>query len=367
MLKTAPAVFAVADTYQIMVETKQEALFWVRIGDEEYFDESNGIMNSLTDIHRVKVPMNVLNEAGMYTVCVRPIIERKPYFTQTAAVWEKTYAFRPVPKENIRIYHISDAHNRVSLPVQAARAFGEIDLLVLNGDVIDHSGDPSKFSNVYEICSILTGGALPVVFSRGNHDMRGRYAERFADYTPNHLGNTYYTFRLGSLWGLLVDCGEDKPDSNEEYGNTVACHVFRKRQTKFLYEMIRNAENEYAAESVKKRIVIAHKPFTQRDVHPFDIEEEIFTEWCTLLREHVHPDLMLCGHTHQIEIRLPGHERDHYGQACPVVIGAQPEEELFVGCGFVLHENTADVVFTDSEGEVLSKETIQYGLHNTEQ
>ena len=38
MLKTAPAVFAAADTYQIMVETKQEALFWVKVGDEEYFD-----------------------------------------------------------------------------------------------------------------------------------------------------------------------------------------------------------------------------------------------------------------------------------------------------------------------------------------
>lgn len=366
MLKTAPAVFAVADTYQVMVETKQEALFWVRIGEEEYFDETNGIMNSIADIHRVTVPMQELDRAGSYTVCVRPIIERRPYFTQTAPVWEKTYAFHPVPRENIRAYHISDAHNRISQPVQAARAFGKLDLLILNGDVIDHSGDPSKFSNVYEICSILTAGEIPVVFSRGNHDMRGRYAERFADYTPNHLGNTYYSFRLGSLWGLLVDCGEDKPDSNEEYGYTVACHVFRKRQTKFIRGLIENAEKEYAAEGVEKRIVIAHKPFTQRDVHPFDIEEEIFTEWSALLREHIRPDLMICGHTHQIEVRNPGHERDHYGQPCPVVIGAQPSEELFVGCGFVFREDSVDVVFTDSEGEVISKENVQYGLHNTD-
>ena len=367
MLKTAPAVFAAADTYQIMVETKQEALFWVKVGDEEYFDESNGIMNSITDIHRATVPVEELNRAKEYTVYVRPIIERKPYFTETAEVWEKTYTFRPVPEENIRAYHISDAHNRVSQPVEAARAFGDLDLLILNGDVIDHSGDPSKFSNVYEICSILTGGEIPVVFSRGNHDMRGRYAERFADYTPNHLGNTYYTFRLGSISGLLIDCGEDKPDTNEEYGYTVACHVFRKRQTKFLYDVIRNAEKEYAAEGVTKRIVIAHKPFTQRDEHPFDIEEEIYTEWCRLLREEIHPDIMICGHTHQIEIREPGHEHDQYGQACPVVIAAQPEEDFFVGCGFVFREQSADVVFTDSNGEVLSKEIVKYGLHNTEE
>ena len=35
---------------------------------------------------------------------------------------------------------------------QAAKAFGKIDLLILNGDVIDHSGDPEKFTNIYEIC-----------------------------------------------------------------------------------------------------------------------------------------------------------------------------------------------------------------------
>ncbi len=365
MLKTAPAVFAVGEEYQIMVPVEKESLFWVRVGDKTYYDATNGIMNSLSEIHRVTVPMCELDREMSYTVCVKGIIDRKPYFPLTEAVWEKTYSFRPLPETNIRAYHISDAHNRIEEPLRAANAFGALDLLILNGDVIDHSGDPSKFSNVYEICSILTGGEIPVVFSRGNHDMRGRYAERFADYTPNHLGNTYYTFRLGSIWGLLVDCGEDKPDTNEEYGYTVACHVFRKRQTKFLHEIIRNAEKEYAAEGVTKRIVIAHKPFTQRDEHPFDIEEEIYSEWCRLLREEIHPDMMICGHTPQIEIREPGHEHDQYGQACPVVIGAQPEEEFYVGCGFVFREGCADVVFTDSEGTVLSKETVAYGLHNT--
>lgn len=33
MYKTIPAVFAVEDTYQIMVRTDEEALVWVEIGD----------------------------------------------------------------------------------------------------------------------------------------------------------------------------------------------------------------------------------------------------------------------------------------------------------------------------------------------
>jgi len=193
MLKTAPAVFAVEDTYQIMVSVTAPSLFSVVVGNEEYFDESNGIMRSLSDLHRVSVPMAALDATGEYTVRVRPLVERKPYFTETAPVQEYTYAFYPVPEDNVRAYHISDAHNRVAEPLAAARAFGEIDFLILNGDVINHSGDPSKFDHIYEICAELTGGQKPVVFSRGNHDMRGNFAEKFAEYTPNAGGKTYYT------------------------------------------------------------------------------------------------------------------------------------------------------------------------------
>ena len=50
MLKTTPAVFAVGTDYQIMVEVQREALMSVRIGENTYYDESNGIMNSLSPL-----------------------------------------------------------------------------------------------------------------------------------------------------------------------------------------------------------------------------------------------------------------------------------------------------------------------------
>lgn len=68
MLKTAPAVFAVDTTYQIFVPVTRDALVWVRIGDNEYYDESNGILRSLSELHRVTVPMAELDAARSYTV-----------------------------------------------------------------------------------------------------------------------------------------------------------------------------------------------------------------------------------------------------------------------------------------------------------
>ena len=359
MLKTAPAVFAVGKEYEIMVSVTHESLFWVRVGDNCYYDESNGIMRSMSELHRVKVPMKELDEAKQYTVCVRPLIERLPYFSKTDEIQEFTFSFYPVPESGARIYHMADAHDRIDQPVQAAEAFGNIDLLILNGDIISDSGDPARFHNIYEICSRLTVGEHPVVFSRGNHDMRGGYAERFADYTPNYKGNTYYTFRAGNIWGIVLDCGEDKPDDHPEYGYTVSCGAFRRRQTEFIKDVIARAEQEYAAPDVTTRLIISHHPFTYKIHPPFDIEGEVYTEWAALLKEYVKPHLMLNGHLHDIDVWYPGCENDIYGQPCPIILGSALEGNTHTGCGIVLNTNSADVVFVDSDGNTISKHTIK--------
>ena len=358
MLKTAPAVFAVGNTYQIMVEVQNESLMSVKIGDKTYYDESNGIMNSLSPLHRVTVPMEVLDNAKEYTVCIRPLVERKPYFTETKELIEFNYQFSPVPPKNIRAYHISDAHNQIDNPVKAAKTFGNIDFLILNGDIIDHSGSPEKFSNIYEICATLTNGSIPVIFSRGNHDMRGNFAEKFANYTPSQFGNTYYTFRLGSIWGMLLDCGEDKIDDHDAYGFTIACHTFRERQTEYINNVIRNAQREYAADDIKTRLVIAHNPFTQQLADPFNIEEDIYREWASLLKEHIKPDLMICGHTHKHGVNYVGGQNDHLGQPCTMVVASEPQPERFIGCGFIFNDDTIEIVFTDSLGNTLSSEIV---------
>ena len=121
----------------------------------------------------------------------------------------------------------------IEQPVACAEFFrketGKIDFLILNGDVPEDSSKIKHFDTIYEIVSQVTHGNIPAVFSRGNHDTRGIFAENIAEYTPCENGNSYFTFRLGSIWGVVIDCGEDKTDSNEEYGNTGCCSAFRKR------------------------------------------------------------------------------------------------------------------------------------------
>lgn len=365
--KTYPAVYAVADNYQICVLATCELMVWVEVGGECFYDESNGILRSSKLLHKVEVPRELLETAREYTVYYRKIIERKPYFTETEDVRGASFAFRPVEGDRLRIYHISDTHNKVETPVRAGMYFGESpDLLVLNGDIPNHSGKIEFFDAIHKIAGEITKGERPVVFSRGNHDTRGIYAEHIADYTPTDRGNSYYTFRVGNLWGIVLDCGEDKTDDHAEYGNTVCCSYFRKKETRFLEQVVRNAECEYAAEGVKRRVVICHVPFTHIHKPPFDIEQETYAYWSKLVREEIKPQVMLCGHLHQTSVNYPGEPFDDFGQACPVVIGGDPHLQLkkeqgidrYEGAAIIWEGNRITVRFTDETGAVTGEETF---------
>ncbi len=361
---TYPTVFAVGDRYHIFVPFSDEVIMWVKVGDRVFYDHCNGILRSNTNMHRVELPMSVLDEAKEYTVVYKKMIERKPYFPTSEPERELTMPFRPVKRDgNINLYHIADAHNLVAQPIAAGQFFGEaLDLLVLNGDIPNHSGDIKNFNAICEIAAGVTGGRCPVVFARGNHDTRGIHAEDMPNYIPTLNGKTYYTFRVGCVWGLLLDCGEDKRDSNPEYGGTICFHQFRLEETDFIKQVIARADEEYAAEGVTHRLVISHIGFTHIDNPPFDIEEELYSEWTALMREHIRPDLLLYGHYHRTEICPPGCEFDSHGQPCTAIIGSQPIREGrngFVGCAITLMPNGKKrVIFNDDLGNILNDETI---------
>lgn len=363
-----PTVYAVADKYVIIVPVNEPCLMWVGIGENEYYDDSNGILRSGRLTHKMTVPMAELDAARSYTVRWRKMIERKPYRSEVGEIEEYTSAFRPIDpnKERINIYNIADAHNRVDGPINAGKYFErtgeELDLLLLNGDIPNHSGDVAYFAAIHRIAAGVTGGEIPVVFARGNHDTRGVCAELIEDYTPTDNGVSYYTFRLGPVWGIVMDCAEDKPDDHVEYAHTICCEDFRRRETRWL-EALCNAEKpEYSDGGIKYKIVVVHNPFTERRNPPFDIEEDTFAHWALLLRENVKPHLMICGHVHKCYVTYPGGERDAFGQPCPIVAASKLSKDdlsFFVGGAITLDGNMAYVRFTDNDGNIVGEETVK--------
>lgn len=362
----APAVFAVKDKYQIMVWARTDVLFWVTVDGVDYHDHSNGIVRSSTRIHRVNVPMEALDKAGEYTISYRRIIERKPYFPTTEEPVSQTIKFKPVnPDGPIRIYHLSDTHGRFTDPAAAAGYFGDdLDMFILNGDIVDHSGSIENFKLIFRLCEAVTGGQRTCVFSRGNHDLRGFCAENIAEYSAAEDGHSYYSFRAGRVWGMVMDCGEDKPDDHAEYGNTVACHEFRREETEYLKKVIKNADEEFNAPGVEYRFVIVHNPFSYTINPPFDIEQPLFKEWLDLLEQNARPQAMISGHLHGAYVAHKGGNLDSKGQICPVIIGSREAKDKdgkndFIGCAMTIEGNKMKVEFTNKTHEVMGGETIE--------
>ncbi|MBQ7153911.1 MAG: metallophosphoesterase [Clostridia bacterium] len=367
-MKLFPTVYAVGNEYQIFAPVEKDCVMWISCGDRCFYDDNNGILRSHVKVHRMVVPMAVLDEAGGYTVHYRNIIERKAYFSQMEDEQTLYIPFRPIPKEGpIHIYHVADVHNRNQPAIAAGRYFGkDLDLLLFNGDIPDSSSSFEHFSTIFMLGSELTGGQVPAVFARGNHDLRGLVAENMTDYVPSCNGNTFYTFRTGRIWGIVLDCGEDKNDWNEEYGGTICCHDFRLRETEFLKDVIARADKEYDAPGIEYKLVVCHLPFPWRDGAPFNIEEEIYTEWCQLLKEYVKPDLMINGHVHRQYVVYPGQDRDHRGTPCPYVVGTMPyrsegedPKDLYAGNAITLDGRVAHVVFNNQDQEILGREDVR--------
>lgn len=366
IFESYPAIYAVGKNYIITVPVKSRCYMWAKVGDKMYYDESNGTLRKLRLVHKIEVPAEELDAAKEYTLYFRNYSSDK----DEPVVSEFTSAFRSVDtdKEKINFYQLADVHSAAKEAIVTAGYFEKIgedmDFLVLNGDIFNDGNELWWFTMHHKVAGDITRGEIPTVHARGNHDTRGEYAEYFSDYMPSENGNSYYTFRLGGIWGLCMDAGEDKPDDHEEYNYANIFDRFRENETKWL-ESVVNAENpEYLDESVKYRIVLCHAPFARKHKPPFDIDEERFTYWNKLLREKVKPQFMLNGHFHTFYVSMPGDEYDAFGQPCPSLVGGKAEKieggKIYTGSAYTLSGNKLSVKYTDNNFEVKGEAEIEF-------
>ncbi len=297
---TPPTVFLAGDTYQIVFETDITGIARVRIGDMLYTDNTNGVVRSEDTFHKVTIPCNVLDDAGEYTVEFAHIADRIPYSPKSGQfLYEKRKFFAPGKKDSIKVYMLADTHTRVEAPTRTGTYFGDdIDLLILAGDIGNTAKHVDVIRTIHRLAENIVHGEKPCIFVRGNHDTRGKVAEMLPSVVGNVAGNTFFTFRAGNIWGVALDCGEDKEDSHFEYGDIADYVRFRQAQTEFLKKIIADKKNEYEAEGVKHKIAVCHIPFTTLR-HDFVGSDEIYNEWTELLNE-MNIDLMLTGHRHRI-------------------------------------------------------------------
>ncbi|MBR5489707.1 MAG: metallophosphoesterase [Oscillospiraceae bacterium] len=297
-----PVVYAVEDTYQIVFSTNHSAAAWVEVGGESYYELYAGSMKSNDNVHKITVPQEKLDGAKSYSIHAEKMIYRGPFGGFKGKEISKEYSFRPVNSADGLVYYtMTDVHHARDGAVAAAKAVENLDFLVILGDsvgMMDYESDV-QFSNL--LAHDVTGGEIPVVYSRGNHEIKGAYGETLYKYVGSKGESFYYYFTLSDVFGINLDLGEDHDDGWWEYYGTDRFTLYHNEQTKFLTAL---AESK-PYEDYNYTLVTCHIPI-QFVNSRFD-HDAVKADWTAILNS-IAPDLAVYGHQHDLYPFLVGQD-----------------------------------------------------------
>lgn len=296
---------------------------WVEYGEvgavmKKAHAVTNGLVNANNRIHEIKITGLKANTTYQYKVLSKEVKEFQPYkLTYGETIASETYSFNtfdPAAKE-VQWLVLNDIHDR---PASFAALMGlngkdPYQYVFLNGDMFDYQTNEKQIiDHLLTPCADSFATNKSMLFVRGNHETRGKYARQLADYFSAPDG-PYFSFQTGPVFAIALDTGEDKDDTHPVYAGIVDFDRFREEQAIWLEQQMRSA----AYKKAKFRVVMMHiPPFYSGDAHGTLHSRKLFTP----LFDKYKIDLLICGHTHKYGVHPPVAGQHNY----PIVIGGGP-------------------------------------------
>ena len=262
--------------------------------------DDDGLRSYGDVIHRVTVRGLEPGTLYFYRANTRPIdfqnaYDIRPGETLVSEIGSFT-TFDPNAREASFVVW-NDTHNNKETIVGLQRLSQQVphDFVFLNGDVSDYIDDEADMVGLYvNPFGQPFAKHAPLLFARGNHDVRGRAARHLARYVAVPDGRFYYSFRQGPLAAIVLDTGEDKPDDHPILGGLTSFAAYRTRQAAWLEKEIQKPEFRDAP----FRIVFCHIPLWCRYGDEDNSCADGLAKWHELL-EKAKIQAVVSGHTHE--------------------------------------------------------------------
>ena len=304
----------------IVWTTNKNALAWVEIAPDDgshfygkerpkYFDTYLGRKQAATKLHKVRIEKLSPGTRYRYAIFSKEVLQwendaKIVYGTTVAnaAYSRNSLSFKTFSAEDdtVSFIMLNDIHGRSQFMKDLCKDvdFKSIDMVIFNGDMSSslHS-EEQIFNDFVDAAVDLFAKRTPLVYVRGNHETRGPYADYLMYYFPEKDGKVYRTIYAGKVSFLLLECGEDKPDSDIEYSDLADFDAYRIEQAEWLKEAVqlksfRDAQN---------RIVILHMPPGVSNWHgTLHLDETLLP-----LLNKADIDAVLSGHTHRYSYNAP--------------------------------------------------------------
>ncbi len=214
----------------------------------------------------------------------------------------------------------------------------DLDFFVMNGDIV------SYVNSIDTMMKYTFGPAkdllksVPSIYVRGNHESRGREFDKVPGLFDSPTGQFYYMFRQGPCAFLVLDGGEDKPDSSGEYFGTADFDAYRAAELEWLKQAVKDP----AFTSARWRVALIHIP-TISHVTPWYCQQWLCDNVLPVLNG-AGVDLMLSGHHHRyiyVDPRQDGNQNDF-----PIIVNSNVDR-----LDFKADDKHLDVKVVDAHGK----------------
>lgn len=196
--------------------------------------------------HQVRLDGLQPGQSYYYRVCSREVLVYGAYKKEFGEVaYSDVYEFTLPDTKSADFTAIvfNDLHQKRETLQQLMTQLEGVnyDFVIYNGDCID---DPSSEDQALSFLSYsneqVKAEEKPVFYIRGNHEIRGAYSVELNQLFDYVGGKTYGAFNLGDTRFVLLDCGEDKPDSHPVYYGLNSFEQLRNDQLDFLRDEIKS-------------------------------------------------------------------------------------------------------------------------------
>ena len=217
-------------------------------------------------------------------------------------VWKKKpYEFKTYPAKprEITFLVLNDIHERPQFMKELCKNVDlkKLDFVLLNGDMSNRIRSQKHIMDAYlDTCVSMFATDVPLFFNRGNHELRGEFADYLNRYFPTNNGKYYRLQHVAGVDFLFIDSGEDKPDADLEYCGIVECDQYREEQERWLRSL--QEEKKIGKYPV---VVFSHMPPTLKNWHgPLHMQETLTPEL-----NKMNVSVMLSGHLHRFDYQEP--------------------------------------------------------------
>ena len=289
-ITSKPMVIDTGEDYSVVFSTSDTGTAYVTYTyeGEEYvvYDQKDGGLVFDTRIHSVNIPYEHLKN-NTYTVGSTQVFEYFGYGRNFGnMVTSEEYSFKVNESDTQNWLVITDWHYYVLMDMAEdaiAHLNDEYDGLILVGDpapALDH--EQQAIWNIAQFGGKLSGGEMPVIYARGNHDSKGAFSRELSEVLG--LDSLYYSTNYGDYSFVILDSGESNEDSDPENQGMIAHRDYHEEMVEWMEGLELESE---------KAISIAH---IWQVCVPEDQKDLSLRAWDSL--EKMGVDLMLSGHDH---------------------------------------------------------------------